>query len=580
MKELLLGNEAIARGLYEVGCKIISSYPGTPSTEITEAAAKYKEIYSEWAVNEKVAAEVAIGASFAGARACCAMKHVGLNVAADPLYTASYTGVNAGLVFVAADDPGMHSSQNEQDTRNHAIGAKVPVLEPSDSRECLDYIKLAFEISEEYDTPVILRLSTRVSHSRSIVTLSKREELENKKYIKNPEKYVMMPAMAKKRRVFIEERQKKLLELCEKGSFNSARMGDRKIGVITSGISYEYVKEALGDRASILKLGMTNPLPVDLIKYFAQKTDKLYVVEELDDIIESHCKKHAIEVTGKEIFPRYGELSQNIIKQAILGEKSEGVTSPFSDLPPRPPVLCPGCPHRALFYTLGKEKVFVSGDIGCYTLGALAPLNGMDTCVCMGASIGALHGYNKANEERTGSKSVAIIGDSTFIHSGITGLINIAYNKGTSKVIIADNSITGMTGHQQNPTSGYTLAGDPTATVDLEALAKAVGIKNVSVIDPNNLSESRKVIRQELNKDEPSVIISRRPCALLKYVKHEPAIVPNIEKCNGCGLCMQIGCPAISINEGKVRINETLCVGCGVCTQLCKRGVLTQEIKE
>ncbi len=325
---------------------------------------------------------------------------------------------------------------------------------------------------------------------------------------------------------------------------------------------------------------MTNPLPVKLIKEFAKNVDKLYVVEELDDIIESHCKKHAVEVTGKEIFPRYGELSQNIVRQGIFGEKSEGVTSAFSDLVPRPPVLCPGCPHRALFYTLGKEKVFVSGDIGCYTLGALAPLNGMDTCVCMGASIGALHGYNKANNECTSSKSVAIIGDSTFIHSGITGLINIAYNKGTSKVIIADNSITGMTGHQQNPMSGLTLAGEPTATVDLEALAKAIGIKNVSVIDPNNLSESREVIRRELNNDGPSVIISRRPCALLKHVKREPAIIPNTEKCNGCGLCMQIGCPAISINDGKVNINETLCVGCGVCTQLCKRGVLTREIKE
>lgn len=580
MKELMLGNEAIARGLYEACCKVISSYPGTPSTEITEAAVKYKEIYSEWAPNEKVAAEVATGASIAGARAFCAMKHVGLNVAADPLYTASYTGVNGGLVFGVADDPGMHSSQNEQDTRRHAIGAKVPLLEPSNSQEALDFTKLAFELSEEYDTPVILRMTTRVSHSRSIVMLSEREERKNKEYVKDTDKYVMMPAMAKKRHVIVEERQKKLVGLSETADFNRIEMADTKIGVITSGISYEYVKEALGEKASVLKLGMTNPLPVKLIQDFAAKVEKLYVVEELDDIIETHCKALGISVTGKDIFPMVGEFSQAIVKKAILGEESEGVGPLDFDSPARPPVLCPGCPHRALYYTLKKEKVFVSGDIGCYTLGALAPLNSMDTCICMGASIGALHGYNKANDDKTSSKSVAIIGDSTFIHSGVTGLINIAYNKGNSTVIVADNSITGMTGHQHNPSTGYTLSGDPTAAVDLEALAKAVGINSVRVIDPNDLTESRKVIREELNKDEPSLVISRRPCALLKYVEHKPAIVPNIEKCNGCRLCMQIGCPAITIIDNKVRINETLCVGCDVCAQLCNRGVLTREKEE
>ncbi len=573
MKELLLGNEAIARGLYEAGCKVISSYPGTPSTEITEAAAKYKEIYSEWAPNEKVAAEVAIGASFAGARAFCAMKHVGLNVAADPLYTVSYTGVNGGLVFGVADDPGMHSSQNEQDTRRHAAGAKVPVLEPSNSREALDFTKLAFEISEEYDTPVILRLSTRVSHSRSIVKLSDRENRENKKYEKNPAKYVMMPAMAKRRRVLVEQRQEKLTQLGETADFNRTEMADTEIGVITSGISYEYVKEALKDRASVLKLGMTNPLPVQLIKDFAAKVSKLYVVEELDDIIEAHCERLGVKVIGKEVFPMYGEYSQTLIKKAVLGEENESACAPVSDIPPRPPVLCPGCPHRALYYTLGREKVFVSGDIGCYTLGALAPLNGVDTCVCMGTSIGALHGYNKANGDTTASKAVAIIGDSTFIHSGITGLINIAYNKGVSTVIVADNSITGMTGHQQNPTTGRTLAGDPTTVVDLEALARAVGIKSVRVIDPNDLAESRRVIHEELNKNEPSLVISRRPCALLKYVKHSPPIIPDTDKCVGCRACMKIGCPAISVDK-KVSIDETLCVGCGVCSQLCKYGAL------
>ncbi len=569
MKDLLIGNAAVARGLFESGCKLISSYPGTPSTEITEEAAKYDEIYTEWAPNEKVAMEVAIGASFAGERSFCAMKHVGLNVAADPLYTASYIGVNGGMVIAVADDPGMFSSQNEQDTRRHAIASKVPVIEPSDSEECRDFVKYAYEISEKYDTPVILRLTTRVAHSRSLVEPKDRVVPEKKQYVKNIQKNVMMPAMAKQRHAFVEERLEKLSKYGEDCPLNRIEMADTKIGVITSGISYQYVKEALGDKASVLKLGLTNPLPVNIIKEFASKVDTLYVVEELDDIIESHCKKLGIKVIGKEIFSLCGEYSQSMIKKAILSEQNSFV-SLDRDIPVRPPVLCPGCPHRALYYALKKKKVYVSGDIGCYTLGSLAPLGQIDTCVCMGASVSSLHGFNKANNDETASKAVAVIGDSTFIHSGITGLINIAYNKGISTVIILDNSITGMTGHQQNPTTGLTLKGDPTVAVDLEALAKAVGIKNVRVVDPNNLSECQRVIDEELEKPEPSLIISRRPCALLKYVKHEKPLIINKEKCKSCKACMQIGCPAISMKNGKAEIDSTLCVGCNVCKQLCK----------
>lgn len=570
MKKLLLGNEAVARGLYEAGCKVVSSYPGTPSTEITECAAEYNEVYCEWAPNEKVAAEVAIGASFAGARSFCAMKHVGLNVAADPLYTASYIGVNGGIVVAVADDPGMYSSQNEQDTRRHAIGAKLPVLEPSDSEECLTFTKKAFELSEEYDTPVIIRLTTRVSHSRSIVETGERKELANREYRKNPEKNVMMPAMAKKRHVFVEERQKKLAALGNTTELNRVELTDSDIGVITSGISYLYVKEALGDKVNVLKLGLTNPLPTDIIKDFAGKVKKLYVVEELEGIIEAHCKQLGINVMGKELFSLCGEYSQEIVKNAILGESTVGASSALENVPGRPPVLCPGCPHRALYYALKKEKVYVSGDIGCYTLGALAPIGQLDTCVCMGASVSALHGYNTANNNETASKSVAVIGDSTFIHSGITGIIDITYNKGISTVIVLDNSITGMTGHQQNPTTGLTIRNDPTTAVDLEALAKAVGFKNVRVIDPNDLTNSVKVIHEELSKAEPSMIISRRPCALLKYVKRNPPVKTDSAKCTGCRSCMQIGCPAISIRDKKACIDTTLCVGCGVCEQLCK----------
>ncbi len=573
MKELLIGNAAVARGLYEAGVKVVSSYPGTPSTEITECVAESPEIYAEWAPNEKVACEVAIGASIAGARSFCGMKHVGLNVAADPLYTASYTGVNGGFVLGVADDPGMFSSQNEQDTRRHAIGAKVPVLEPSDSAECLAFTKLAFEISETFDTPVILRLTTRVAHSRSPVETGERAERPNLPYEKNPQKYIMMPANAKPRHVFVEERTRRLVEYGETAACNRVEMGDTRIGVITSGISYQYVREALGDRVSVLKLGLTNPLPEKLIRDFAAKVDVLYVVEELEDIIESHCRRLGLAVKGKELFSFCGEYSHRMVKKAILGEETEGLRYP-DPIPARPPVLCPGCPHRGLFYALKGVKAYVSGDIGCYTLGAGQPLAAVDSVICMGASISGLHGFNKANGDETSSRAVAVIGDSTFIHSGITGLIDVAYNKGLSTVIVLDNSITGMTGHQQNPCTGYTIHNDPTAAVDLEALARAVGIPNVRVVDPNRLEETAAVIREELARPEPSLIISRRPCALLKYVKHAPPLSVNADRCRGCRACMKIGCPAVSVREGKAAIDRTLCVGCGVCAQLCRFGAI------
>jgi indolepyruvate ferredoxin oxidoreductase alpha subunit len=579
MKELLLGNEAVARGLYEAGVRVVSSYPGTPSTEITEAAAKYDEIYCEWAPNEKVAAEVAAGASFGGARSFCGMKHVGLNVAADPLFTMSYTGVNGGMVFGVADDPGQHSSQNEQDSRNYAIAAKVPMLEPSDSTECRDFTKLAYELSEQYDTPVILRLTTRVSHARSVVELGERQELELKPYEKNPAKNVMLPAFAKPKHLVVEERTKKLTAWAEQCEINRIEDNHSEIGVITSGAVYQYAKEALGDTVSYLKLGMVNPLPVELIKKFASMVKKLYVIEELDDIIETHCRKHGIAVYGKDVFPRCGEFSQNVIRKCMLGFEPE-TKSVKEPIPVRPPVMCCGCPHRGLFYALKKAKVYVSGDIGCYTLGVSAPLNAMDTCVCMGASVSGLHGFNKARGAEAEKKSVAVIGDSTFIHSGITGLIDIAYNRSNSVVIILDNSITGMTGHQQNPTTGYTIKGDPTSAVDLEALCRAVGIERVRVCDPYNLKELQTALKEELEADGPSVIISRRPCALLKYVKHKPPLTVDTEKCVGCKACLGIGCPAISVKNKKASIDWTQCVGCGVCVGLCAKGAITaQEAK-
>ena len=520
MKTLMLGNAAVARGLYEAGCQVASSYPGTPSTEITEVVSTYNEIYSEWAPNEKVAMEVAFGAALAGKRSFCGMKHVGLNVAADPLYSIAYTGINAGMVIAVADDPGMHSSQNEQDSRHHAIASKVPMLEPADSAECLEFAKMAYEISEKFDTVVLLRMCTRIAHSQSLVETSERVVPETVEYVKNAAKYVMMPGNAKRRHPIVEERTAAIAEYSETSPLNRVEMGDTKIGIITSGTSYQYAKEVMGDSASYLKLGIVNPLPVKLIKDFAAKVDKLYVIEELDPIIENHCRALGIDVIGKELFPIIGEFSQALIAEKLGKEVSSG--DALSEvIPVRPPVMCAGCPHRGLFYTLAKNKITVIGDIGCYTLGAVAPLNSMDSTICMGASISGLHGFNKALGEKSEGKTVAVIGDSTFMHSGITGLVNMAYNESCGTVIIVDNSITGMTGHQQNPTTGFNLKGDPCAKIDLETLCRAVGIKRVRVIDPYNLAECDTVIKEELAANEPSVIISRRPCALLKYVKHK-----------------------------------------------------------
>ena len=571
MSKLMLGNQAVARGLYEAGVTVVSSYPGTPSTEITEFASTYdkNEMYAEWAPNEKVACEVAIGASIGGARSFCAMKHVGLNVAADPLYTASYTGVGGGLVVAVADDPGMHSSQNEQDSRNHAIGAKLPMLEPSDSAECKEFTKLAYELSEKFDVPFLLRLSTRVSHSQSKVDECERVEKEMGSYEKNPAKYVMMPAYARPKHVVVEERTRKLIEYAETAGINKEEINSTEIGVLTAGIAYQYAKEALGDKASYLKLGMVNPLPEKLILDFAKKVKKLYIIEELDPVIEKHVRALGVECIGKDLFTLIGEYSQTYLAEKILEVKNE--TLSFGEnVPVRPPVMCAGCPHRGVFYILKKLGVMVSGDIGCYTLGAAAPLQAMDTTVCMGASISGLHGFNKARKGDYENKAVAVIGDSTFIHSGVTGLINIAYNGTNSTVIILDNSITGMTGHQNNPANGKNIYGDPASAVDLEALCKAVGIERVTVINPGDLAETESVIKRELDAQAPSVIIARKPCALLKTVKHNPPFTVDNDKCKGCKACMKIGCPAISIIDGKAQIDKTLCVGCDLCTQMCK----------
>lgn len=569
MKKLLLGNEAIARGVYEAGVTVASAYPGTPSTEITEYIAEYPEVYAEWAPNEKVAMEVAIGASFGGARAVCAMKHVGLNVAADPLFTASYTGINGGLVVFVADDPGMHSSQNEQDTRLIARAAKVPVLEPSDSQECKDFTKLAFEISERFDTPVIVRLTTRVSHSQSLVELEDRISYELKPYVKNPLKYVMMPAMARKRHTVVVDRMQKLSGYSETAPVHQIEWGSKKIGIITSGIAYHYAREAFTD-ASWLKLGMVHPLPEKLIKDFAAQVETLYVIEELEPVIEDFCKQHGLSVTGKALLPVTGEYSTSLIKEALLGVKEEKHNSISEEIPVRPPVMCAGCPHRGVFYTLKKLKLTVSGDIGCYTLGTLAPLESMDLCVCMGASIGMAHGMEKAMGRDASAKTVAVIGDSTFIHSGITGLIDVVYNKGTSTVIILDNSITGMTGHQQNPTTGFTLKGEATRQVDLVKLCEAIGVTNVQVCDPFDLDGFEKILKEEIAKDEPSVIIAQRPCALLKHVKYGGVYKINNEKCKRCKLCMRLGCPALVDRGEHIVINSALCVGCALCTRVCK----------
>ena len=579
MKQLMLGNAAVARGLYEAGCCVISSYPGTPSTEITEEAAKFDDIYCEWAPNEKVAMEVAFGASLAGKRSFCAMKHVGLNVAADPLFTVAYTGVNAGMVIAVADDPGMHSSQNEQDSRHYAIAAKLPMLEPADSAEALAFTRRAYEISEEFDTPVILKMCTRVAHSQSIVETSPRTEGPERPYEKNIAKYVMMPGNAIRRHPVVEDRMRRLAQYAETCDLNRVEMGDTKLGIITSSTSYQYVKEVFGEEASVLKLGMVHPMPEGLIRDFAAKVDRLVVVEELDPIIENYCRQLGLTVSGKEALPLEGEFSQNLVAAKLGGAVHTG-TALEDAIPPRPPVRCAGCPHRGLFYTLAKNKCTVLGDIGCYTLGAVAPLNAMEMTLCMGASISGIHGFNKALGEKSEGKTVAVIGDSTFMHSGMTGLANIAYNQSNSTVIILDNSITGMTGHQQNPTTGYNIKGEPAGKIDLEQLCRAMGFERVRVVDPYDLKATDQAVKEELAAREPSVIISRRPCALLKYVKHQAPLAVDTDKCVGCKSCMRIGCPAISMKEGKAHVDNTLCVGCGVCEQMCAFGAFQSTEKE
>jgi indolepyruvate ferredoxin oxidoreductase alpha subunit len=573
MKRLMLGNEAVARGVYEAGVTVASSYPGTPSTEITECIAKYDEIYSEWAPNEKVAAEVAIGASIAGARSMSCMKHVGMNVMADPMFTVSYTGVNGGLVFCVADDPGMHSSQNEQDSRHYAKASKIMMLEPSDSGECKEFVKKAYTYSEQFDTPVIIRLSTRVSHSQSLVEECPREDVPLRDYEKNPAKYVMMPGMAKKRHVVVEDRMRALAQFADECELNTVEMNSDKIGVIASGISYLYAKEALGDKASFLKLGMVYPLPDNMIKDFASKVEKVYVIEELDPVFEEHCRALGIEIIGKDEFTLLGEYTPTMIRKVVLGEDAPEKIEIKEDIPVRPPVMCAGCPHRGTFYILKKLGLVVSGDIGCYTLGASAPLSSVDTTICMGASVSAAHGMAKARGKEFNKKLVSVIGDSTFMHSGITGLVDIVYNKGNNTVIILDNSITGMTGHQDNPTTGYTIKKEPTKQVNLITLCKSVGIDRVVVADPFDLQSFEKVVKEEVEAEEPSVIIAQRPCALLKTVKYTGHCKIN-DNCKKCKMCMKLGCPAISWDGETIQIDTTQCNGCGLCVNVCPFGAI------
>ena len=576
MKKLLLGNAAVARGAYEAGVRVVASYPGTPSTEITESIVQYPEIYAEWSPNEKVAAEVAIGASIAGARSMSCMKHVGLNVMADPVFTAAYTGVNAGLVFCVADDPGMHSSQNEQDSRHYAEASKIPMLEPSDSGECKEFTKLAFELSEKYDTPVFLRLSTRISHSQSLVELNERENDELKPYEKNAAKYVMMPGNAIKRHVEVEKRLAALKEFSETTEINKAEINGGDIGVICGGTTYLYAHEALGDSVSYFKIGMIYPFPDKAIVEFCKRFKTVYVIEELDPVIETQCKALGIEVIGKERFTLLGEYTPTLIKKAVSGEEIPKENALDELLPARPPVMCAGCPHRGTFYVLKKLGLTVSGDIGCYTLGAVPPLSSLDTTICMGASVSAAHGMAKARGPEFNKKLVSVIGDSTFMHSGITGLTDIVYNKGANTVIILDNSITGMTGHQENPTTGYTIRGEETKQVNLIALCKSLGVEHVVVADPFDVKNFEKVVKEETEREEPSVIIAQRPCALLKRVKYSGHCVIT-DACKNCKMCMKLGCPAISVKDDKVVIDNTQCNGCGLCVNVCPFGAIKKE---
>ena len=575
MKQLMLGNKAVARGFYEAGCCVVSSYPGTPSTEVTEEAVKYDEIYCEWAPNEKVALEAAHGASLGGRRAACCMKHVGLNVAADPLFSISYIGTDTGLVILVADDPGMHSSQNEQDSRHYAIAAKVPMLEPADSQEACDYTRQAFELSEKFHTPVIVRMVMRICHSQSVVETGERVVPPLRDYVKDQSR-VMLPAQARKAHVRVEQRTQDLIKFAETSPLNRVDAGtDHSMGFITSSTCYQYVKELFGDTYPVLKIGLCNPLPVRKFQDFAADVQRVVVVEELDPILENHCRMLGIPVEGKSLFPMVGEFSQTLIA-SCLGLPSKATQSIADPIPPRPPVMCAGCPHRGLFYTLKKNNCMVYGDIGCYTLGSFAPLNAMDLNVCMGASLSGMHGFNKARGPEYEHKTVGVIGDSTFVHSGMTGLADIVYNNSASTVIILDNSITGMTGHQQNPTTGYNIKGDPAAKIDLEALCRAMGVRRVRVVDPYDLKATDEAVKEELAADEPSVIISRRPCALLKNVRHQAPVRVLTDKCIGCKACMQIGCPAIAVRDKKARIDNTLCVGCDVCRQMCRFGALVR----
>ncbi len=576
MKKLLLGNAAVARGAYEAGVRVVSSYPGTPSTEITEEIVKFEEVYAEWAPNEKVAAEVAIGASIGGARAMSCMKHVGLNVMADPVFTVSYTGVSGGLVFCVADDPGMHSSQNEQDSRHYAKASKIMMLEPADSSECKEFTKAAFALSEKFDTPVFVRLSTRVSHSQSLVELGERENKELLPYEKNIGKYVMMPGNAIKRHVVVEDRIRALTVFAEETELNTLENNGSRIGVITAGISYMYAKEALGESVDFLKLGMVYPLPVEKIKAFAASHDAVYIIEELDPFIEEHCKALGIEVKGKELFTLLGEYTPAMIRKAVLDTEAPAVLRAEEALPVRPPVMCAGCPHRGTFYVLKKLGCVVSGDIGCYTLGATIPLQSVDTTICMGASVSAALGMAKARGAEFNKKLVSVIGDSTFMHSGITGLVDIVYNKGANTVIILDNSITGMTGHQHNPTTGYTIRGEETGQVNLVDLCHSVGVAHVVVADPFDIKNFEKVVKTELEREEPSVIIAQRPCALLKTVKYTGHCTIT-DKCKNCKMCMKLGCPAITVKGGKVMIDATQCNGCGLCVNVCPFGAIEKE---